>query len=278
MANVVSMEWIRDHLNDESLVLADCRFALGQPLSGRKDYEEGHLPGAVYVDLERDLSGPKAEHGGRHPLPSITELADVLGRAGIDGSKRVVAYDDQGGAMASRLWWILKYLGHDNVQIMDGGFGAWKREGYPVTLDVTELYATTFEPQPRSEMLLTMEEVKSRLGTPGLQLLDSREAKRYRGEEEAIDPVAGHIPGAANYFWKDSLTEQGTWKPAEQLRERFSSLSPDRETVVYCGSGVTACPNILALTEAGFRDIKLYGGSWSDWISYKENLIATGEE
>jgi thiosulfate/3-mercaptopyruvate sulfurtransferase len=278
MGTIVDFAWLREHLNDPSVVIADCRFILGQPDAGRTAYEAGHIPGAVYFDLERDLSGPIGRHGGRHPLPDIASFAQALGQAGIDSSKTVVVYDDQGGAMASRLWWMLRYAGHDNVKLLDGGYGSWQAAGHPVSTEAPQVHQTVFEAAPQPDMLLSTEDVKSRLGKAGTTLIDSREPRRYLGLEEPIDPVAGHIPGAVNYFWKQSLDESGRWKRAEGQQERFAGLKRDEEVVVYCGSGVTACPNVLALTEAGFTDVKLYGGSWSDWISYSDNPIATGEE
>lgn len=278
MGTIVDFAWLREHLNDSNVVIADCRFILGQPDAGRTAYEAGHIPGAVYFDLERDLSGPIGRHGGRHPLPDIASFAKALGQAGIDSSKTVVVYDDQGGAMASRLWWMLRYAGHDNVKLLDGGYGSWQAAGHPVSTEAPQVQQTVFEAAPQPDMLLSQEDVKSRLGKAGTTLIDSREPRRYLGLEEPIDPVAGHIPGAVNYFWKQSLDESGRWKRAEGQQERFAGLKRDEEVVVYCGSGVTACPNVLALTEAGFTDVKLYGGSWSDWISYKDNPVATGEE
>jgi thiosulfate/3-mercaptopyruvate sulfurtransferase len=278
MRYIVEPAWLYERLNDPNIVIADCRFVLGQPDTGRQGYEAGHIPGAVYADLERDLSGPIGPHGGRHPLPEPEKMAAAFGRMGIDGTKTVVAYDEQGGAMASRLWWMLRYAGHDNVHVLDGGFGAWKAAGYPTSTEPAQVRETTFELALQPDMLLTVEDVRARLGQSSTKLVDSREPRRYLGLEEPIDPVAGHIPGAVNRFWKDALDESGRWKPAEDQRERFAGWDRDEEIVVYCGSGVTACPNVLALTEAGFRNVKLYGGSWSDWISYKDNPIVTGEE
>jgi len=278
MQNIVSMKWVLARLYESDLVIADCRFWLGQPDRGRTAYEADHIPGAVYLDLERDLSAPVGEHGGRHPLPDIPALAERLGRAGIGNDTRVVAYDDQGGAMASRLWWLLKYLGHDNVYVMDEGYSAWKREGYPVSSERKAIVPSAFVPRVRAEMLADVSEVRSKLGRPGTVLVDSREAPRYRGETEPMDKVAGHIPGAVNKFWKGVLDEQGRFKPADAIADHFADLPRDKELIVYCGSGVTATPNVLALQEAGFQKVKLYAGSWSDWISYPENPIATGEE
>ncbi|MFK7694933.1 sulfurtransferase [Paenibacillus sp. HJGM_3] len=280
MRNIVQASWLTEHLQDPNLVVADCRFALGQPLSGRADYDREHLPGAVYFDLDRQLSAPVTEHGGRHPLPDLNAFAAVLSEAGIGPSTTVVAYDDQGGAMASRLWWLLRYVGHEQVYLLDGGFSAWKAAGYPVTSEATAPRAASevYPVQPQAAMLLRVEDIRARLGRPGVTLIDSREAPRYRGEVEPIDAKAGHIPGAKNRFWKAALDEQGRWRDAAGQADRFRDLDPDGEIVVYCGSGVTACPNVLALEEAGFRNVKLYAGSWSDWISYADNPIATGDE
>lgn len=279
-SSIISMEAVVDRLSDPQLIVVDCRFALGQPASGRNAYREGHIPGAVYVDLEQDVSGPKQAHGGRHPLPDLAEFARKLGQAGIDEQVTVVAYDDQGGAMASRFWWLLRYLGHPKVMVMDGGFTLWKQAGYPVSGEAPAAReARNFTARPREELIVGMEEVRTNLGRSDVVLIDSREGKRYLGEEEAIDPIAGHIPGALNRFWKDNLNEEGCWKDSEALKERFADLlDAECELIVYCGSGVTACPNVLALAEAGRPDAKLYLGSWSDWVSWEDNPIATGEE
>lgn len=279
MEAIVSMKWLLARLYEPDIVIVDCRFALGDPEAGQRAYREERIPGAYYMDLERDLSAPKGEHGGRHPLPDAASLAGVFGRAGIDGSVRVVAYDDQGGAMASRLWWLLQYLGHERVYVLDQGYSAWKAAGFPVVSAEPDVKVPRrFEPHIRPELLADMEEVRGKLGREDVVLIDSREAPRYLGRQEPIDPVAGHIPGAVNRFWKDALTPEGGWRPAERQQERFADIPEDREIIVYCGSGVTACPNVLALREAGYRNVKLYAGSWSDWISYEGNPIATGEE
>ncbi len=275
---VKTVDWLKERLTDPDIVIADCRFVLGDPEAGRREYERGHIPGAVYFDLERDLSGEKGAHGGRHPLPDLAELAQKLGRAGIDAAKTVVAYDDQGGAMASRFWWLLQYAGHKACYVLNGGFTLWKSSGYPVTAEIPQPLPRTFVPRVQTEMLASMEDVKTRLHDSGTILIDSREKARYLGEVEPIDPVAGHIPGAKNYDWKDGLNERGEWKPAAEQANRFRHLDASKQIIVYCGSGVTACPNFIALKEAGFRHVKLYAGSWSDWISHEGNLIATGEE
>lgn len=278
MSRIKSVEWLKERIDDPQVVVVDCRFVLGQPEAGRAAYEEGHIPGAFYVDLEKDMSGPKAEHGGRHPLPDLGTFALKLGEIGVSDAIQVVAYDDQGGAMASRFWWLLHFLGHENTFVLDGGLAAWKAQGLPLTREAPQATPRTFVPRVQSHLLVSMDDVKERLGRPGTVLIDSREEKRYLGLEEPIDRVAGHIPGAVNHFWKEGLRDDGRWKSGSEQRERFQAIRPEDEIIVYCGSGVTACPNILALTEAGFANVKLYSGSWSDWISWPSNPIATGRE
>ncbi len=278
MKNIVSLQELFDSLDKPDVVVVDCRFVMGQPNAGREQYEASHIPGAVYLDLEQDLSGPVDEHGGRHPLPDIVDLTMALSRVGISNNSRVIAYDDQGGAMASRLWWLLNYLGHKEASVLDEGFTAWVKAGYSVTSEVEAVQPAKFLAVVEHSILMEMDELRERLKDESLTLIDSREAPRYRGEVEPLDRVAGHIPGAINRFWKDGLTEDGSWKDAEAQAERFADLDKDGEIVVYCGSGVTATPNVIALQEAGFTKVRLYAGSWSDWISYSENPVATGEE
>ncbi|CAM4449247.1 thiosulfate/3-mercaptopyruvate sulfurtransferase [Paenibacillus endophyticus] len=278
MNNMVSPKWLLARMYESDIVIVDCRFLMGKPDAGRELYEVSHIPGAVYLDLEKDLSAPVGEHGGRHPLPDIFECTVALSRVGIRNETRVVAYDDQGGAMASRLWWLLKYLGHEQVFMMDEGFTAWVNAGFPVSSEQKVLIPGKFLATVQHTMLVEMDEVKVLLGDEKVTLIDSREAPRYRGEVEPLDKVAGHIPGAINRFWKDGLAESGVWKDAAAQAERFADLNRDHEFIVYCGSGVTATPNVIALQEAGFNKVRLYAGSWSDWISYSENPIATGDE
>ncbi|WP_340399024.1 sulfurtransferase [Paenibacillus sp. FSL H8-0079] len=278
MKNIVSMRWLLARMYEPDVVIADCRFLLGQPEAGRQAYEAGHIPGAVYLDLEKDLSSPLSTHGGRHPLPDPAVLASRLSKAGIGSNSRIVAYDDQGGMNASRLWWLLRYIGHEQVYIMDEGFSAWKNAKFPVTTDVPVQIPSSFEVNVQPAMLASVEDVQQASASGSAVLIDSRDARRYAGLEEPIDAKAGHIPGALNYFWKDVLDWDGRWTGTEVLEERFSKLDKDCAIIVYCGSGVSACPNVIALEEAGFSNVKLYSGSWSDWISYEENQVATGTE
>lgn len=276
---VVTVEWLREHIEDENVRIIDCRFDLANPNWGREKYEEEHIPHALYFDLNLDLSSPVAEHGGRHPLPNIEEFADKLSQAGIDEHTTVIAYDSQAGAMASRLWWLLNYVGHEKVYILDGGFPAWKENGLHTTPNIPVIARKPFIPEIQENMLVTMEDVRGKIRAgANMTLIDSREPKRYAGAEELVDSKAGHIPTAVNYFWKDGILESAHFKNEEEQQGRFQNLDKEKETIVYCGSGVTACPNIVALKLAGFQNVKLYTGSWSDWISYPENQIAKEED
>ncbi|WP_179033018.1 sulfurtransferase [Paenibacillus kribbensis] len=282
MKYIVSKRWLLARLYEPDIIIADCRSLLGQAGAGRTQFNEDHIPGAIHFDLEEDLTAPLGEHGGRHPLPNVDTLAERLSRAGINASSRIIAYDDQGGMMASRFWWLLRYLGHEQVYVLEENYSAWKEAKFPVTADQPIRIPSTFTPNVQAQMLTNMQEVQrvseGSLHDDSYILIDSRERPRYLGLEEPIDTAAGHIPGAVNFFWKEVLDEKGSFKNAEQLQEHFADLDLNAEIIVYCGSGVSACPNVLALNEAGFSKVRLYPGSWSDWISYEENPVATGEE
>ncbi|BAS26487.1 sulfurtransferase [Limnochorda pilosa] len=275
---------LRAHLLDDDLVLFDCRFTLGEPDAGRKQYLAGHVPSALFLDLERDLAAPVGRHGGRHPLPNPQTLAEKLGRCGVDERSTVVVYDDGSGSMAPHAWWLLGYLGLERVAVLDGGFPAWIDAGGALSGGTTDEEAAAsrpprrFTPHPRREWIRTIEDVRRVVEQrpTGVMLVDSRAPERYRGEEEPLDPSAGHIPGAVNLYWAESVGPDGRWKRPEDLAHRFRSLKGAREVVVYCGSGVTACANLLAMRLAGLRNTRLYPGSWSDWCSYPELPVATG--
>ncbi|PTX64310.1 thiosulfate/3-mercaptopyruvate sulfurtransferase [Melghirimyces profundicolus] len=271
---LVTPEWLHAHLEDPDLVVVDSRFELADPAAGKEAYRQDHIPGARYMDLEEDLSGPVKKHGGRHPLPDLDEFVEKLGTVGIDGAKTVIAYDDQGGAMAARFWWMLRYLGHEEVAILDGGYRAWKERGYPVTGEIPQPVPCRFQPRiDRPEQLAGMEDVKHYSGL----VIDSRDPDRFEGKTEPIDAKAGHIPGAVNRFWKKNLCEDGRWKRPSELKKEWAFASRGEAPIVYCGSGVTACANLLALHAAGFKNARLYAGSWSDWISYEANPVRTGK-
>jgi len=269
----VQAGWLAEHLHDPSVVIVDCRFELTKPDAGGAAYAAGHIPGAVYFNLEGDLSGPKQAHGGRHPLPDLAAFTTTVGNAGIDDDATVVAYDDQRGSNAARFWWMLRYLGHPRILVLDGGWTAWRQGGYPVSTEVPRRSPRIFTPRLRSECLVDLDEVRRRMGRRSVRMIDSRAPERYRGEVEPLDPVAGHIPGAENLPWTDNIDDRGYLKPIERLKERFAGLESPAEVIVYCGSGVTACANLMAMEEAGLSGAVLYLGGWSDWCSYPENPV-----
>lgn len=279
--NLIDVPWLARHLDDPAVVIVDCRFDLAKPEAGRAAYGEAHVPGSVYLDLDRDLSGPKQAHGGRHPLPDRDAFCERLGRLGIDGTVTVAAYDTplNGVTPAARLWWMLRYLGHDRVYVLDGGWPAWVAAREPVSREIPSRAVRRFVPHPRRELAVDIERVRRIAAEGGAHLVDSRAPERYRGEVEPLDPVAGHVPGAVNLPWTEILDAQGRLRPRAALAERFGGLGGG-EVVVYCGSGVTACANLLAMDEAGLMAARLYPGSWSDWCSYPDNPVArsTGKE
>ncbi|WP_407569749.1 sulfurtransferase [Deinococcus altitudinis] len=266
-----SASWLLEHLSDPSLVLLDCRFLLAQPAAGEAAYREGHLPGAVYAHLERDLSGPKRPggEGGRHPLPAPQVLAAWLGSVGVSNASTVLAYDDPTGGhgfYAARAWWLLRWLGHRQVYVLDGGLPAYVQAGGRLSTETPSPVPAVFTPQVQAGWVASAEEVQAR--SPETVLIDSRAAARYRGETEPIDPRAGHIPGAVNRNWSGSQDETGHWRSGTEQQERLDLGG--RPALVYCGSGVSAAANLLALAQAGRPpgpDTRLYAGSWSDWVS-----------
>ena len=271
MEQLVTVSWLYENKEEQDVRVIDCRFVLGSPKAGCQAYEAGHIPGAMYWDLEKDLSAPKAEHGGRHPWPSVEAFVNTVETAGIAETTRVVLYDDQKGAMAARAYQLLRYIGHEKVALLDGGYAAWKEAGLPLVTEETSPQRTTYQPHVVEEMLCSVEDVRANVSNGEALLIDSRAYNRYTGEAETVDPVGGHIPGAVNYDWQHVVNSDGTWKKAEELESHFADVPRDRDVIVYCGSGVTACANIFALERVGFRNVKLYPGSWSDWISYADN-------
>jgi thiosulfate/3-mercaptopyruvate sulfurtransferase len=273
---------LAQHLNDPAWVVLDCRFSLADPERGRRDYAHSHIPGAIYLHLNDDLSAPVVPgQTGRHPLPEIAKISGVFSQCGIDSNKQVVAYDDSGGAMAVRAWWLLYWLGHEAAAVLDGGWPQWLKEKHAVTRETTSPEPRSFVPHPRSELVITTDEIFTHLGDTGFKVFDSRNADRYRGENETIDPVAGHLPGAISAPYADNLTPTGRFKSKAELRARFEQLLdniPVNRASFYCGSGVTAAHNLLALKHVGLGDAKLYPGSWSEWITDRKRPIATGDK
>ncbi len=272
MTPIVTAQWLHRKLDkgqNPDLAIVDCRFALADANLGRQQYATAHIQGSYHLDLNRDLSSPVGIHGGRHPLPDDRALSAKLAALGINSQTLVVAYDDSRFAFASRLWWLLRYYGHKNVAILDGGYGNWVKAGYPVTADLpAPVPAGNFQAQPQADWIVDIDGVKAIQSTSTHLLIDSREPDRYLGKIEPIDPVAGHIPSAVNYPWQDVSTPTGFALDVEGQRQRWAGIEAGVEPVVYCGSGVTACVNLLSLELAGITGAKLYPGSWSDWCSY----------
>lgn len=280
MTYIVDASWLKNRLENDfvNTVVIDVRFKLNEAEAGKEAYLESHIPHAVYLDLDQDLSGPAGEHGGNRPLPDLDTIVGKLGAIGVDQDKKVVIYDQTNGIFAARAWWLLDYLGHEDVSVLAGGFKAWEEAGNEVTDAIIAKEPSVFTPQVRPNATADMEEVKANIEEKKAVLIDSRSHERYRGKSETMHAKAGHIPGAKNYFWKNVLNDDGTYKDKEALEENFASLSKDDEIIVSCGSGVSACPNILALKMLGYENVKLYPGSFSDWISYDDNPLETKEE
>jgi thiosulfate/3-mercaptopyruvate sulfurtransferase len=259
--------------------IADCRFDLANGAWGREQYLAGHIPGAVYANLNDDLSGPRTGRNGRHPLPARAALVATIERLGIGNDTQVVVYDQDSGLYAGRLWWLLRYAGHTSVALLDGGFAKWTAEGRPVTAGSQSRPAARFRPSFRPDMHLTVDDVMRRREDERTLLVDARGADRFEGRAETIDKVAGHIPGAQNRFYKSNLAPDGTMLSPEALRAAFETLldgRPPSEAVMYCGSGVSACHNLLSMEHAGLGGSPLYSGSWSEWSSDPTRPVETG--
>ncbi len=257
------------HLDDRAWTVFDCRHDLAQPDAGAQAYATAHIPGAHFLHLDRDLSAPATGKNGRHPLPDAHAFMRTLGAVGVDSTKQVIAYDAQTGVYAARLWWMLRWLGHENVAVLDGGYAKWVQEGRAVTSAVPRPVPARFFGQPRA-MWVDADDVMSSLGQPGRILIDARAPDRFRGENETLDPVGGRIRGSLNRFFRDNLDAGGCFKPAADLRQAFAALLGDTapDAVVHsCGSGVSACHNLLAMEIAGLPGSRLYPGSWSEWCS-----------
>ena len=269
---------LKAHLDDPDWVVVDCRFSLSDTDAGRRAYAAGHIPGAWYAHLDEDLSGEVVKgQTGRHPLPEIDQIAATFSRWGIGPGVQVVAYDDMGGAMAARLWWLLHWLGHDAVAVLDGGWPGWIQSEYPVSLDLPQRAPREFRPDPRPEAWADAGLVDLVRQDPEYVVVDSRAPERYRGEVEPIDPVAGHIPGAVNLPHFSNVGPDGRFLPREVLFERFVDMLKGRDpshVIFYCGSGVTAAHNLLAMEHAGLAGGKIYPGSWSEWITDPDHQVA----
>lgn len=276
LTTLIDAQSLHDRLDDPSLVVIDTRFNLFDVHEGRNAYLEAHIPGAVYAHLDEDLSGPPLTDAGRHPLPSPEAMEALFSRLGIGQASQVVAYDQLDGVVAARAWWMLRYMGHEAVAVLDGGWRSWTEGGYPSRGGEERRDAGAFRGRPRRDWLVTVDQVDT-----ASRLVDCRHPRRYRGEKEPLDPVAGHIPGAVNRFHGENLDEGGRFLPPSTLAASFEATlagTPIEQAVFYCGSGVTACHGLLAARHAGLGDGRLYVGSWSEWCSDPARPVATGPD
>ncbi len=277
MSNIVNATWLKENKNNDKLVIVDCRFSLMDKEYGKRSYNESHIENALRVDIETQLSAPVQLHGGRHPLPTVEDLTQTFQNLGINQDSIVVAYDEGDLAGPSRLFWILKYLGHNEVYVLDGGINAYEAIGGKVTNEVNLLDKGNFTPNVQEDMKVSMQYVKERLHNDNVAIVDCREAGRYNGEFEPVDIKCGHIPSAKNYFWMNILNEKDgklSIKNNDELKKYFEDLKNYEEVIIYCGSGITASPVSLALNESSIKH-KFYSGSFSDWVSYEDNKVDT---
>lgn len=276
---LVDVATLAAHLDDPSWLIVDCRFDLTKPAAGEAAYAAAHVPGAVYAHLDRDLSSPITPTTGRHPLPSPAEFGATLRRWGVTPTTQVIAYDGDNGMYAARLWWLLRWVSHEAVAVLDGGFKAWTSANQPTSTQPVQRAATTFVAKPDRSRWVDAAEVARAVGDPAWRVLDARAPERYRGDVEPLDTVAGHVPGAANHPFATDLAGDGRFAAPAELRARFDASQAgvaDARTIAMCGSGVTACHLLLAMETAGKRGAKLYAGSWSEWIRDPARPVAKG--
>ena len=276
---IVDAAVLAGHLSDPNWIILDCQHDLMQHAYGREAYAREHIPGAQFVALDDDLAGAKTGSNGRHPLPSVEDLTRLFSRLGITGDKQVVVYDGAQNMYAGRLWWSLKWLGHVNVAVLDGGLAKWKADGRPLTSEVPAAKPAPFTAKVNEAIRATVDDVSRRMSDSKTTIIDARAPDRYDGSAETIDPVGGHIPGAKNRFWKNNVNADGTFKPAEVLRAEFEALLTGKapeDVILQCGSGVTALHNFVAMEIAGLSGARLYPGSWSEWCANPARPVATG--
>jgi len=277
---LIVAEELHERLNDPDWIAVDCRFDLADTGAGRRSYEESHLPGAVFLDLDEDLAGPTGPSTGRHPIPAVESITARLGELGVGNSSKIVVYDGSHGAIAARAWWILHWLGHDEVFLLDGGFARWQSLGLRCEAETVSRPAADFHARPRPELILKTHELAAHDGRVAtMNLLDARDATRFRGEAEPIDPVAGHVPGARNAPFGDFVNPDGTWLTLDERKALLNSVLDDDRSPwsVMCGSGVTACHLAISGLEAGLVEPRVYVGSWSEWIRDPGRPIGLGE-
>ena len=275
---LVAVEELAQHVNDPQWVVVDCRHSLQDFESGRRQYIEGHIPGAFFADVERDLAGEKTGKNGRHPMPELARFAEFLRELGVTNETQIVAYDAGGDMFAARMWFLCRHAGHDAVAVLDGGIAAWIAAGKPLSTEEPARRAKgSFQPNPRRELTVDAGAVLASLNDNAFSVLDARGADRFAGQNETIDPVAGHIPGALNRPFKENFDERGHFKQPAQLRDEFAQLGVHPKRIVHqCGSGVSAAVNLLAMEHAGAQGSRIYPGSWSEWIADPARPVTTG--
>lgn len=277
---IISADELAKIIDRDDVRIFDCRFLLKDPQGGLKKYQEGHIPNAQFADMDTQLSAPMTEQTGRHPLPDADDFVRQLCAWGVSSDTQVIAYDDISGAFAARMWWMLRWMGHDKVAVLDGGLQKWQAQGGALSTDIPEFVPGNFEAEIQADWLMDIDTVQSELAQGNITLIDARAADRYTGKDQKTDPVPGHVPGANNLPFGGNLTPEGIFAPADVIRSRFSGLIADQslENIVnMCGSGVTACHNLLALEIAGITPTRLFVGSWSQWIRDSSRPVATGE-
>ncbi len=277
---IISVEDLNKNLNTQDWLIFDCRFILKDPEGGLKKFNQGHIPGAQYADMDKDLASPMTSTSGRHPLPNPDEFINKLQSWGVNNTSQIICYDDMSGAFAARMWWLLKWLGHNDVAVLDGGIDKWTANNLTLETDTQQKAAGSFSGQANNDMWVDVEFVQKELEQNKINLLDARSAERFTAKDTKTDPVAGHVPGAMSYPFAENLSKQGVFLPLEELQKRFApmlSSSEKKEVINMCGSGVTACHNLLAMRIAELPMTRLFVGSWSEWIKDKSRPVATGD-
>lgn len=275
---IISVEELNNNLNNINWFVFDCRFMLKDPAGGLSKFNQGHIPGAQFADMDKDLSSAMTASSGRHPLPDPEELIAKLKKWGVNNTSQVICYDDMSGAFAARMWWLMKWLGHENVAVLDGGIEKWTAAGLSLETDVQSKPTGSFSATADNEMWVDVNFVQQQLEQGNINLLDARSEERFTAKDSKTDPVAGHVPGAKSFPFSGNLTQQGLFQSSDELKNRFANefAAQHTEVINMCGSGVTACHNLLAMTIAGLPMSRLYVGSWSEWIKEKSRPVATG--
>ncbi|MFK7815111.1 MAG: sulfurtransferase [Gammaproteobacteria bacterium] len=277
---IISVEDLNKNINNQDWFVFDCRFMLKDPEGGLKKFNQGHIPGAQYADMDKDLASPMTATTGRHPLPNPDELIKKLQSWGVNNTSQIICYDDMSGAFAARMWWLLKWLGHEEIAVLDGGLDLWTATTLEIETEVKEKVPGKFSGRANNNMWVDVEFVKNELSENKITLLDARSEERYSAKDTKTDPVAGHVPGAMSFPFSGNLSKQGVFLSKDELRNRFATFvnnPEEKEVINMCGSGVTACHNLLAMSIADLPITKLFVGSWSEWIKDKSRPVATGE-